>query len=363
MTSSWLRPATAPARTERHPCSGPGRPLAARRRDAGAPTLPRARGALSDALLRAVAREPGHRLFPVPEATDPAGDDDEALALYLCYELHYQGLSGVDEGWEWEPSLLAFRAALEARLVDQLRSQLTPAPIGAGGVEEAIRATLAADSAPSASAFLAERGTRRDFLELAVHRSAYQLKEADPHTWGIPRLSGDAKAAMVRIQYEEYGEGQAAAMHSRLFAVTMAELGLDPSYGAYLELIPGVTLTGVNVISLFGLHRRWRGALVGHLAGFEMTSVGPNERLAAAGRRLGVPEQALAFFEVHVEADEEHQLLAEHALAAGLATAEPQLAPDIVFGTAALCHVEGRWAEHVTSAWGSGRSSLLQPPG
>ena len=35
-----------------------------------------------------------------------------------------------------------------------------------------------------------------------------------------------------------------------------AALGLDPSYGAYLDLIPGVTLATVNLMSLFGLHRR-----------------------------------------------------------------------------------------------------------
>jgi hypothetical protein len=41
-------------------------------------------------------------------------DDDLHLALYLCYELHYRGLAGVDVGWEWDPALLSFRAQLEA---------------------------------------------------------------------------------------------------------------------------------------------------------------------------------------------------------------------------------------------------------
>ena len=46
---------------------------------------------------------------------DPLADEDLQLALYLCYELHYRGLDGVAEEWEWEPSLLALRARLEAR--------------------------------------------------------------------------------------------------------------------------------------------------------------------------------------------------------------------------------------------------------
>ena len=55
----------------------------------------------------------------------------------------------------------------------------------------------------------------------------------------------------------------------------MRALGLDPTYGAYLDALPGTTLATVNLITLFGLHRRWRGALVGNLAVYEMTSVVP----------------------------------------------------------------------------------------
>ena len=46
----------------------------------------------------------------------------------------------------------------------------------------------AATTAPRSSAHLETTGTLAQARELAVHRSAYQLKEADPHTWGIPRL-------------------------------------------------------------------------------------------------------------------------------------------------------------------------------
>ena len=106
-----------------------------------------------------------------------------------------------------------------------------------------------------------------------MHRSAYQLKEADPHTWAIPRLHGDPKSALVRLQYDEYGEGVTRDAHAELFALHLQRLGLDPTYGAWLDWIPGSTLATTNLVSLFGLHRRWRGALVGHLALFEMASV------------------------------------------------------------------------------------------
>ena len=151
-------------------------------------------------------------------------------------------------------------------------------------------------------------------------------------------------------------------MHSSLFAATMQAVGLDPTYGAYVERLPGVTLATGNLVTMFGLHRRLRGALVGHLTVFEMTSVIPMARYSQALRRLGVAPVARRFYDVHVEADAHHELVALHDLAVSLARQEPQLAGDILFGARALMDVEARFAEHVLSAWQAGRSSLLDNP-
>jgi hypothetical protein len=82
---------------------------------------------------------------------------------------------------------------------------------------------------------MAEEGTLEQFREMFIHRSAYQLKEADPHSWALPRLSGKAKAALVEIQADEYGGGRPERMHAQLFADTLAAVGLDARYGAYVE--------------------------------------------------------------------------------------------------------------------------------
>jgi hypothetical protein len=152
-------------------------------------------------------------------------------------------------------------------------------------------------------------------------------------------------------------------MHATLFANAMRELGLDSSYGAYLNRIPGSTLATVNLMSLFGLHRRLRGAIVGHLAVFEMTSPGPNGRYARGLRRLGLDEAATEFFDEHVEADAVHEAIAAHDLAGGLARLEPELAGDIVFGARSLLMLEARFARAILQAWDAGCSSLLVPLG
>jgi hypothetical protein len=325
------------------------------------PRRPRAKGPLSGYVLRHLA-DPPHALPPAPRVrpSDPLADDDLQLALYLCYELHYRGLPGVDDRWEWNPALVAFCRELEEQCEDALVGLVGSVRPRGGSTAEQLWAMIEESGGPSLSTYIEQQGTLREVQELAVHRSAYQLKEADPHTWAIPRLAGVPKAAMVEIQADEYGGGVAGEMHATLFAATMEALGLDPTYGAYLDSIPGVTLATVNLISMFGLHRRLRGALVGHLAVFEMTSVGPMGRYSRALERLGVGPEGRRFYDVHVQADAHHQAVASEAMAGRLVADEPDLAASVFFGAAAVMAIEGRFTAHVLDAWAAGRSSLVE---
>jgi hypothetical protein len=327
---------------------------------ASSPPAPEPRGPLTGFLLDHLARPP-HELPAAPGGDDdPLVGDDAQLALYLCYELHYRGLARVDEGWEWSPSLLRFRAGLETAYLERLLDEVGP-PDAGGDVEQELYRIVGSASGPSLSRYLAERGTLAQLKEFAVHRSAYQLKEADPHTWALPRLSGAAKAAMVEIQVDEYGEGVEKDMHASLFATTMRELGLDAAYGAYLDHLPGVTLSTTNLATMFGLHRRWRGALVGHLAIFEMTSVEPMGRYSLALRRHGFGPVARHFYEVHVVADAHHEVVAARHMAGGLARQAPELVGDVLFGARAIMAVEERFARQLLDAFAAGRSSLYRP--
>jgi hypothetical protein len=319
---------------------------------------------LTEQLFPALRRRPdGEVGLADPIAgLDAIADDDLQLALYVCYELHYSGIDGVDERWVWSPSLLAFRASLE-RGFEAAVAGLVPAASAeeTGSIGGALQRIVAADDGPPLSRYLETQATRKQMLEQVVHRSAYQLKESDPHSWAIPRLSAVPKAALLEVQFDEYGGGKSERMHSVLFEKTMVGLGLDETYGAYLGLLPGVTLATVNLMSGFGLHRRRRGALVGHLAGFEMTSSIPNRRYGNALRRLGYGRTVTHFYDEHVEADAVHENIAAWDLAGGLAAAEPEVAADILFGARALLALEARWAAHLLDSWERGKSSLLAP--
>ena len=257
---------------------------------------------------------------------------------------------------------MGLRAALEQAFEAALRAKPCPRPaaVAAENIDLALREILAADDDPSLSRYIEARATHAQLLEFVIHRSAYQLKEADPHTWAIPRLWGAPKSAFVRIQADEYGEGMPGRAHADLFRNTMVALGLDGDYGAYLGCLPGVTLATVNLISLFGLHRRLRGALVGHLAAFEMSSSIPNRRYSRGLDRLGCPE-GRPFYDEHVVADAVHENLAAVDLAGGLGRIEPDLIGDILFGAAALVELDRRAARHLLRAWRRETSSLRQP--
>ena len=256
------------------------------------PSLPPV-GATSGAAARRAGRRPraaaGRAAADVP--ADPLADEDLQLALYFCYELHYRGFDGVDERWEWDPGLLAFRARLEDGLRGGAARRGRPARRRrrAAEMDLALRAIAEADDAPSLSRYIERAATLEQLREFLMHRSAYQLKEADPHSWAIPRLTGrpeggDGRDPGRRVRRRppraHPRRSCSPTTHARRSASTTPTA--PTSTGS-----PAITLATVNLMSLCGLHRRWRGAIVGHLALFEMTSSVPNRRYASGLRRLG----------------------------------------------------------------------------
>jgi hypothetical protein len=322
--------------------------------------LVQGRGELSGAVVASLrtGQPPEYEPNAVLKA-DPWGEDLQ-LALYLLYELHYRGFDGVEAEREWDPDLLRLRQCLETRFLHSLRSDLARAP---RTVDEAFGPLLVepVDLSGSLSHQLETTGELWQLREYAALRSLYHLKEADPHVWVIPRLTGRAKAAMVAVEYDEFGAGSADRIHAQLFADLMRDLDLDPTYGRYLDQAPAPLLATVNLMSLFGLHRALRGALVGHFACVEVTSSPGSRRLAKAMRRCGAGPAAEHFYAEHVEADAVHEQVVRHEVIGGLLADEPGLEADVAFGCAATILLEDQLAAHIKAAWEQNGSALRTP--
>ncbi|MEU3708800.1 iron-containing redox enzyme family protein [Streptomyces catenulae] len=326
------------------------------------PPLPRPRGPLSAAVIARLRTERG-RLPPdgAIRRADPYGADLQT-ALYVLYELHYRGFEGVDDGLEWEAELLAVRRPLEERFLAALRADAPQT-----GLRDTLAALLAepvADTGTDVSRYLDHHGGLDQLREYAALRSLYHLKEADPHAWALPRLRGRAKAGLAAIEFDEFGAGRAEDIHAQLFADLMTDLGLETGYGHYVDLAPSEALATVNLMSLLGLHRRLRGALVGHFATVEITSPPAARRLTEAMRRTRAGPAAERFYAEHVVADAVHEQVVRREVIGGLLHDEPGLEPEVAFGIHATAQVEDRLARHLLGAWQAGRGALREalPP-
>ncbi len=335
--------------------------------------LPHARGPLSEAVLdRLVGRASVDPVAAEELPDEVLTDDDLQLALWTLYELHYRGFDEVPEDLEWDLELLRLRAQLEAPFEAALRRLAAPLLQGVtegltGGATghadpvDRLNAVIESPDGPSMASYVQRQASLQQLHEFMIQRSIYHLKESDPQSWVIPRLDGAPKAALVELQYDEYGAGRADRLHATLFAKGLDAMGLSSEYGGYIDRVPGYTLAENNAMSLFGLHRRLRGAAMGHLAAFEATSSLPCRRYAQGIRRLGMPEVVAEYFDEHVEADAVHEQMAVRVICGELVAQEPALEGDVLFGAATCGQLEALSATRVLDAWAARQSSLLSP--
>jgi hypothetical protein len=328
------------------------------------PTLPEARGPLSLAVVNLLSeRAPRNHLSRVEASvgdSDPYGLDLH-LALYTCYELHYRGFAGVDPAWEWNAGLLHLRGQLEQAFLTAVRNDVGEISEDETAAAEMDALAIEPADGSGPSYYLRDEGTWEQMQEYFVHRSLYHLKEGDPHAFAIPRLTGQAKASFVAVEFDEFGGGRGPRLHQQLFADLMEAAGLDNTYLGYIDDVPAEALAAVNLMSMFGLHRALRGAAVGHFASTEITSSPGSRRLVDALERMAAPQACVAFYREHVEADAVHEQVVRTDVVGDLVAREPQLDADVVFGIRAHALVEDRLADHVMRSWADGESSLRRP--
>ena len=312
--------------------------------------LPTPRGELTEQLVGVLSAGSA----PVTSLTATATDEtDHQLALWILHELHYRGFEETSDALEWDPDLIRLRGSLERQLEACLRAAV--ADDLAAATEQGTDLTtrlehLTRDQPGRLAEHLAREASIDQFREFLVQRSIYHLKESDPHAWALPRLEGAAKVALAELLYDEYGAGVPERLHSRLFADALRAMGMDATYGAYIDDASWQTLAVNNTMTMFGLHRRFRGAVMGHLAAFEMTSSLPARRIAQGADRLSLDAAVVAYYDEHVEADAVHEHVAA-GICASLVEDDPVVADDVLFGAAACVELDRLAAQVLLTRW------------
>lgn len=322
--------------------------------------IPTSRGPFSAKLFSLLSGPQDDRGWDELVTTTPSGPDDAQIALWAMYELAYRGFDGVPDELEWHAPLLAARRVLERDLEARLRARYSPpaelpdlggGEAATGAFAGAFFAYVAGYEGDSLSGAIQRTATREQVLTLLRVRSVYHLKEADPTAWVVPRLGPRPKAGLMAVQYDEYGCGDPNALHSNLFARGLRACGLDTAYGAYVDEASAAVLEQNNTMTMFGLHRRLRGAAVGHFAAFEATSSVPSRRIAQGLARLGMPAELIAYYDEHVEADAVHDQVAVREICGSLLADEPQLLDDVFFGAFTCLDLESRFASERLASW------------
>jgi hypothetical protein len=314
--------------------------------------MPKPRGLLSEwtvARLAATASDQQPGPAPAPDSWD-----DEAISLWMLHELSYRGFEDAADHAEWDPGALVVRQRLEVALEERLRARWTTSDPAPAEVPAELERLVAEDDGPSLADHVRRHAVLDEVLELLRQRSIYHLKESDPAAWVVPRLPVRAKAALMELQYDEYGDGDPNRLHSHLFARGLVAAGLRSEYGAYVDDALPETLEMNNAASMFGLQRRLRGAAMGHLAAFEMTSSLPSRKMVQGLERLGLDGPMAAYYDEHVEADAIHEHLAVNDICGTLAEDEPDQAAEILFGAFTSLDLEARFATAMFAAWGRG---------
>ncbi len=195
------------------------------------PSLPVPRGPLSHALLDALVHDPHDLRLPAePIPSDPLADEDLQLALYLCYELHYRGLPGVSDGWEWEPALLDANGGAKVdivlemtggRVFDQSLRALAPF----GRLVTYGQASRESNEISSGALMARSQAVIGFWLVHCFSRPQEMIAEPLRELFGLV-ASGDLRV----IEGGEYGLSEARRAHEDMQArKTSGKLVLDPS--------------------------------------------------------------------------------------------------------------------------------------
>ena len=142
------------------------------------------------------------------------------------------------------------------------------------------------------------------------------------------RFPARAKLEMARNYWDEMGRGHERGMHGLMLSAAVRELHLNPS--PETTIWEGLALS--NLMVALAINRRYAYHSVGALGVIEMTAPGRVSLVNEGLKRLGAPEAARTYFQLHAGLDVKHSKAWNEEVIAPLVAAHPEAATAIAEG-------------------------------
>lgn len=164
---------------------------------------------------------------------------------------------------------------------------------------------------PQWTHFIRDEAPIETMKRIVAQRSLFYLREPDPWIYAVPTLRGISKAGLIDLLLDEYGWGKLERMHSSVYARLMRALDLESERDHYEADTSWEYLATLNHQWMCALDGSLSRRLLGTIYLTEAGSPDAMRNYLAAWDRLGVDDpEVLEFYELHVEADENHSEVA-----------------------------------------------------
>jgi hypothetical protein len=241
---------------------------------------------------------PGHALAQLGEPGTPPRVD-RLRCLSLIYGLHL----GTFEHPSWSqhhPVVARWKWVLERQWLDELaagdlehRAQLPSDPIAA------LRALAARDRLPEVYTWVAKHADHAGLVRFLSLEGGPDAGFDDLVAICQLGLPARAKMELATNYWDEMGNGDPRAVHTYLHEQLSNTLRLE-------SVDDESALARSAILGLLATNRALQPELLGALGLIELQA-GPRSRLVVQGlMRIGAPEDAVPFYEVHAEVDPRH---------------------------------------------------------
>lgn len=173
------------------------------------------------------------------------------------------------------------------------------------GLRERIERDL--DPEPSEeSLYFRHEMTKKGYRQLLAIASLDGLVEASQLSRVLGGAGNEIQSMLTRIFLEEYGGGRYHRKHSSFFSAMLEKFGMNTQPETYFDLVPWEVLANINHSFFLSEGKRHFLRYMGGLLYTEISVPAAFVNFRFAGERLGLSEEAIAYWDLHIKEDKKH---------------------------------------------------------